>query len=239
MRLSLSALMVITITSCTHNNNTSIALDTTTKIPRPTPIISKTINTTNKKDSKPTEIDNTQQKIIVSDNTEQNIDSYSSDELTHNDIKSDSDPKEKKNIQIESNAILQPDLVWPTKGYIIKHFKTGPIPILGIHILSSIGEKVMSCLDGEVIVSMMHSKFDNMIIIKSNNDIQIAYSYLGTRVPNVGTYVKKGQVIGTIKGVNNNPILYLAMQKQQVYSDPIKYFTKEQIKFEKIQKESE
>ena len=117
--------------------------------------------------------------------------------------------------------------VWPVKGKII--CKYGELGNKGIDILVEPGSEVVAASGGEVVYVGITGKYKETIIIKHTEQLYTIYGHDIEILVKKGDRVKKGQVIGKIKGETQrkryihfeirissqpvNPLIYLPEEK--------------------------
>ncbi|MGB9857317.1 MAG: peptidoglycan DD-metalloendopeptidase family protein [Dictyoglomaceae bacterium] len=128
---------------------------------------------------------------------------------------------------------------WPTFGLITSGYGWRIHPIFrrkafheGIDIVSFWGAPVYATADGFVTYAGWKSGYGKIIEINHGRGISTAYAHLSSIRVKVGSYVKKGQLIGLVgsTGTSIGPHLHYEVRKNGVAVNPVPYLNVDIIK---------
>lgn len=109
---------------------------------------------------------------------------------------------------------------WPTHGKVNKRFGQTNLQ-KGIELGGEYGQEVYAACDGMVVYSGNSiNYFDNLIIIKHDNQLMSAYGYNAKNLVSVGQKVSRGQKIAVMGHHHNHPALYFEIRKRGKPIDP-------------------
>ncbi len=137
--------------------------------------------------------------------------------------------KTKKKINIPKSNYKE-KFAWPVKGKIILKFGSSSPGLFndGINISSSSGAKVRASGDGEIVYSGNEIPgYGNLILIRHSKNWITAYAHLDKILIKKGSFVKKGDHIGSVGSSGNvqNPQLHFEIRKGKEAVDPLKYLS--------------
>ena len=114
---------------------------------------------------------------------------------------------------------------WPVSGQIIQAFGQGTGAMFkGVQISAPAGTSVLAASGGKVIFSGSGANgYGQMIIIKNGNNFLTAYSNLSSLKVKQGASVSRGNVIGVIGTINNQPCLHFEVRQAGNPVDPMLY----------------
>lgn len=98
----------------------------------------------------------------------------------------------------------------------------------GINIKAPLGSEIISLSEGVAVFSGNDPKFGNLLIIKSDNNIFMAYSHMSDLIITKGESIAHGQLIGHVGQTGNadSPQLHFAIREGKTAIDPIVYLKK-------------
>ena len=135
--------------------------------------------------------------------------------------------KEILNRQNTKNITNKSTFRTPVHGDIIVKFgqQTPNGKSNGINIIASEGNEIKSPTKGEVIFSGHNEKFGNLIIVKSNDDLSLAYAHMQDLILTKGSIVEENDIIGHVGHTGNvrSAQLHFAIRKGKTPVDPEKY----------------
>jgi len=120
--------------------------------------------------------------------------------------------------------------IWPVKGRLISKYgkKKDGFYNDGINIDSRQDSDVIASNDGEVIYSGNEIPgYGNLILIKHSKNWVTAYAHLNNVVIKKGSYVKKGEKIGSVGSTGNvrSPQLHFEIRKGKEAVDPLRFLS--------------
>lgn len=96
-------------------------------------------------------------------------------------------------------------LLWPVSGPIVAHYGSQKDPVFnvpmfrsGIYIQASPGTAVKASAEGRVVYANYFKGYENLVIISHGDGYYTVYGNLGSMSVKEGSYVKAGQIIGTV-----------------------------------------
>jgi len=112
-------------------------------------------------------------------------------------------------------------LLWPVRGSVVAHYGSQKDPVFnvplfrsGIYIQASPGTSVKASAEGKVVHANYFKGYENLVIISHGDGYYTVYGNLDKMNVREGSYVKAGQIIGTV-GENSNidtPALYFEIR---------------------------
>ncbi len=101
---------------------------------------------------------------------------------------------------------------WPTKGTVITQFNQSGLQ-KGVELRGEYGQEIRAAQHGRVVYSGNSlNYFDNLIIIKHDQDLMSAYGYNAHNLVKVGDQVERGQKIALMGHHHNKPTLYFEIR---------------------------
>ena len=131
----------------------------------------------------------------------------------------------KKVSPIKYKAVDQVNWSWPVTGQLVEGFGEGSgLLAKGVQISTAANAKVFAAADGSVIYSGMGVQgYGNMIIIKSDNNFLTAYTSLSKLTVKQGAAVSRGDTLGFVGTIQNQPMLHFEVRKFGTPVNPLKY----------------
>ncbi|MCX7122418.1 MAG: peptidoglycan DD-metalloendopeptidase family protein [Gammaproteobacteria bacterium] len=114
---------------------------------------------------------------------------------------------------------------WPVSGQITQAFGQGTgVMFKGVQIAAPAGTPIFAASGGKVIFSGPGAAgYGQMIIIKNDNGFLTAYSNLSVLKVKSGATVARGNTIGVIGTINNQPALHFEIRQAGNPVDPMTY----------------
>lgn len=113
--------------------------------------------------------------------------------------------KEEKTDKSEGFTKRRGTLLWPVSGPIVAHYGSQKDPIFnmplfrsGIYIQAPDGTAVKAAAEGKVVYANYFKGYENLVIINHGDSYYTVYGNLGSITVKKGSYVKTGQIIGTV-----------------------------------------
>ena len=102
----------------------------------------------------------------------------------------------------------------------------------GVDFLSKNDDKILCCADGSVEEIGRSEEFGNFILIQHNARVSSYYAGCGEILPQMGDWIKKGQVIATAgtSAEMNDPHLHFEIREGEESLDPKAFLNIEEIK---------
>ena len=117
---------------------------------------------------------------------------------------------------------------WPTKGKIIKGFKSGDDTRKGILVKGRVGQPILAAEDGKVVYSGSGLiGYGKLIIIKHNNKYLSAYGHNQKILVKEGSWITKGKTIAKMGWFETNvAALHFEIRKNGTPTNPLSLLSK-------------
>jgi lipoprotein NlpD len=117
---------------------------------------------------------------------------------------------------------------WPLTGVVAQKFGEGKgLFGKGIQLSAPAGTPVLAAAEGQVLYSGVGAaEYQQMVIVKQNNNFLTAYTNLSQITVKQAQSVKRGQQIGVIGSINDEPMLHFEVRKFGTPVNPITYMPK-------------
>jgi len=136
---------------------------------------------------------------------------------------------------------LKSSFLWPLKKIYVTSpygFRNDPFHRVkiafhhGIDLAGATGDYILSSNYGKVIYAETNGGYGLMVIISHKNNISTVYGHLDKISVKVGTYVRRGEVIGEVgsTGKSTGPHLHFEIRKNNRSVDPIFFIESQGIK---------
>jgi lipoprotein NlpD len=112
---------------------------------------------------------------------------------------------------------------WPLKGKVVTQFSAAK-GLKGIDISARQNQNIQTAAAGKVVYQGNGIKvYNNLIIIKHNDELLSAYAHNEKVFVKEGQYIKKGQVISTVGLKNGKPLLHFEIRRDGKPVNPLNY----------------
>ena len=130
-------------------------------------------------------------------------------------------PRPSTNRVIQNNAEVR--WSWPLNGKVITQFSVAKGQ-KGIDIAAPRNQKIKTAAPGKVVYQGNGIKgYNNLVIIKHNDELLSAYAHNEKVFVNEGQFVKAGQVISTVGLKNGKSLLHFEIRKEGKPVNPLNY----------------